>query len=113
MRSCWPTPRRCCCWGARPVRRLLADASAGLLSEREGYRAEIDQATGMVSVQIGVNVDVAFLRLRAYAYAEDRSLTDVCRDVVARRLRFPADSDAEPRGDDGRAPGPRRVKGRG
>ncbi len=83
---------------------FLGDASAGLLSEREGYRAEIDQATGMVSVQIGVNVDVAFLRLRAYAYAEDRSLTDVCRDVVARRLWFSADSDAEPSGDDGRAP---------
>jgi len=84
---------------------FLGDASSGLLSEREGYRAEIDQAMGMVSVQLGVNVDVAFLRLRAYAYAEDRSLTDVCRDVVARRLRFAADSDAEARGDDGRAPG--------
>ena len=93
MRSCWPTPQPCCCWGARAGHDdFLGDASAGLLSEREGYRAEIDQATGMVSVQIGVNVDVAFLRLRAYAYAEDRSLTDVCRDVVARRLRFSADS---------------------
>jgi hypothetical protein len=79
------------------------EASAGLLSEREGYRAEIDQATGMVSVQLGVRVDEAFVRLRAYAYAEDRRLTDVARDVVLRRLRFSTDPDAEPGGDGGRA----------
>src|SRR3954466_12492974 len=30
-----------------------AGAVEGLLSEREGYRAEIDQATGMISVQLG------------------------------------------------------------
>ncbi len=83
---------------------FLGDASAGLLSEREGYRAEIDQAMGMVSVQLGVDVDVTFLRLRAYAYAENRSLTDVCRDVVARRLRFPADPDVEPGNADAPAP---------
>jgi hypothetical protein len=82
---------------------VLGEASAGVLDEREGYRAEIDQATGMVSVQLGVNVEEAFVRLRGYAYAEDRSLTDVCRDVVARRLRFPADSDPERGGDDGHA----------
>jgi hypothetical protein len=28
------------------------------------------------------------VRLRAYAYANDRRLRDVARDVVARRLRF-------------------------
>jgi hypothetical protein len=82
----------------------FGEASAGLLSEREGYRAEIDQATGMVSVQLGVHIEEAFVRLRAYAYAEDRSLTDVARDVVARRLRFSTDPDGEPGGDDGRAP---------
>jgi hypothetical protein len=85
-------------------RDFLGDASAGVLNEREGYRAEIDQATGMVSVQLGVHVEEAFVRLRAYAYAEDRSLTDVCRDVVARRLGFSKDSDVEPGGDDGRPP---------
>jgi ANTAR domain/GAF domain len=77
-------------------------AVAGLLSEREGYRAEIDQATGMISVQLSVGIDEAFVRLRAYAYARDRSLTDVARDVVARRLRFtpdlPADLGGQPGG---------------
>jgi hypothetical protein len=81
----------------------LGEASAGLLSEREGYRAEIDQATGMVSVQLGVDVEEAFVRLRAHSFAQDRTLTDVARDVVARRLRFPTDSDADPGGEDGRA----------
>jgi hypothetical protein len=63
----------------------------GLLSEQEGYRAEIDQATGMISVQADVTIDDAFARLRAYAYARDRRLTDVARDVVARRIKFAAD----------------------
>jgi hypothetical protein len=82
----------------------FGEASTSLLSEREGYRAEIDQATGMISVQLDVDVEEAFVRLRAYAYAEDRRLTDVARDVVARRLRFSTDSDPGPGRDDGRAP---------
>ncbi|MFD3591062.1 GAF and ANTAR domain-containing protein, partial [Streptomyces sp. NPDC058683] len=34
-----------------------------------GYRAEIDQATGILMVQLGVGVEEAFIRLRAHAYA--------------------------------------------
>ncbi|HET6212181.1 MAG TPA: GAF and ANTAR domain-containing protein [Micromonosporaceae bacterium] len=49
---------------------------------------EIHQATGMIIVQLGVSAEVAFIRLRAYAYARDRRLVDVAADVVARRLRF-------------------------
>jgi hypothetical protein len=52
------------------------------------HRAEIDQATGMVSAQLGVAIGEAFVRLRAYAYAQDRRLGDVARDIVARRLRL-------------------------
>jgi hypothetical protein len=33
----------------------------------------------------------AFARLRAHAFAEQRLLGDVARDVVARRLRFTKD----------------------
>jgi hypothetical protein len=89
----------------------VGEAWTGLLSEREGYRAEIDQATGMVSVQLGVDVEEAFVRLRAYAYAEDRRLTDVAREVVGRRVRFPTDFEAGPGGEDGRAPGAPDVEG--
>jgi hypothetical protein len=52
------------------------------------HRAEIDQATGMLTEQLGIGVADAFVRLRAYAYAHDLRLTDVARDIVARRLRL-------------------------
>jgi hypothetical protein len=51
-------------------------------------RAEIDQATGMLTEQLGVGMEEAFVRLRAYAYAQDRRLADVARDLVARTLRM-------------------------
>jgi hypothetical protein len=56
------------------------------------HRAEIDQATGMLTVQLGVSIVEAFVRLRAYAYSEDRRLADVASDIVARRLRLHPDS---------------------
>jgi ANTAR domain-containing protein len=52
------------------------------------HRAEIDQATGMLTIQLGVGVAEAFARLRAYAYTSDRRLADVASDIVARRLRL-------------------------
>ena len=54
-------------------------------------RAEIDQATGMLTEQLGAGIGDAFVRLRAYAYARDLRLTDVARDIVARRLRLHPD----------------------
>jgi ANTAR domain len=62
------------------------------------HRAEIDQATGMLTEQLGVGIGEAFIRLRAYAYAHDRRLSDLARDIVARRLRLSPDPD--PRKDD-------------
>jgi AmiR/NasT family two-component response regulator len=50
--------------------------------------AEIDQATGMLTEQLGVGITEAFTRLRAYAYANDLRLADVAREIVARRLRL-------------------------
>jgi hypothetical protein len=55
------------------------------------HRAEIDQATGMLTVQLDVPAAEAFARLRAYAYSQDRRLTDVAGDIVARRLRLDRD----------------------
>jgi AmiR/NasT family two-component response regulator len=51
-------------------------------------RAEIYQATGMVLMQLEISATEALARMRAYAFAEQRLLIDVARDVVARRLRF-------------------------
>jgi ANTAR domain len=55
------------------------------------HRAEIDQATGMLTLQLGVTIEEAFARLRAYAYCVNRRLTDVASDIVARRLRLQPD----------------------
>jgi ANTAR domain len=86
---------------------LLLDADARDLAAGDGapaagphgqpadlalHRAEIDQATGMLTEQLGVGIADAFIRLRAYAYAQDLRLTDVARDIVARRLRLRSDS---------------------
>jgi ANTAR domain len=57
------------------------------------HRAEIDQATGMLTEQLGTGIGDALLRLRAYAYVHDRRIADVAGDIVARRLRLSADAD--------------------
>jgi hypothetical protein len=54
-----------------------------------GTGAELFQAQGMAMVQLGVSITDALLRIRAYAYTENRSLTDVAADIVARRFVFP------------------------
>jgi hypothetical protein len=51
-------------------------------------RPEIHQATGMILVQLGISAGEAFTRLRARAFAEDRPLSELATDVVARRIRF-------------------------
>ena len=56
-------------------------------------RAEVHQATGIITVQAAVGVTEAFLLLRASAYANDRSVFETARDVVARKLRFPPEDD--------------------
>lgn len=50
--------------------------------------AVVHQAVGMVSVQLDAPLADALLRLRAHAFARDRSILAVCADVVSRRLRF-------------------------
>jgi hypothetical protein len=52
------------------------------------YRAEVHQAVGMISVQLDVSLSEALVRLRAYAYGNERLIAEVAADVVARRLRF-------------------------
>ncbi|HEX6403759.1 MAG TPA: GAF and ANTAR domain-containing protein [Pseudonocardiaceae bacterium] len=74
---------------------LLFDEQAGI-GTQNGYPtyrqfetpAEIHQATGMISVQLGISVVDAFTRLRARAFADDRPLSELATDVVARRIRF-------------------------
>jgi hypothetical protein len=76
---------------------LLGSGSAGTLpqwlSDRPaGYRAEVHQATGMVSVQLSVTQAEALIRMRAHAFSHRRTVAEVAADVVARRLRFDAET---------------------
>ena len=77
---------------ARALLVLQADAGPGELGEeleREGdFRLVVYQAAGMVSEELGISVAEAFVRLRAYAFGNDRLVTDVAQDVVSRQLRF-------------------------
>jgi hypothetical protein len=57
------------------------------------HRAEIDQATGMLTEQLGVGITEAFIRMRAYAYAHDQRLADLARDIVAHRVRLNPDAE--------------------
>ena len=54
-------------------------------------RAEVSQATGMLVAQLGVEPAEALVRLRAYAYAAGRDVTDVARDILDRRLKLESD----------------------
>jgi hypothetical protein len=54
-------------------------------------RTEVSQATGMLVAQLGVESAEALVRLRAHAYATNRSATDVARDILDRRLHLEAD----------------------
>ena len=60
-------------------------------SDEPGFGVEVYQASGMVMVQLDVDVSEAMARLRAHAFSEDRSVQDVAREVVARRLRLERD----------------------
>jgi hypothetical protein len=60
-----------------------------LLADEPAHWAEIHQATGMVSAQLEVSLDEAFVRLRSFAFANDRPLREVAEDIVGRRLRLP------------------------
>ena len=82
--------------------RLVLEEQAGINSP-EGYpvgdwlsdsRPEIHQATGMISVHLGVGIAEAFSRLRARAFAQGRPLSELAADVVARRRRFDPENPA-------------------
>jgi len=77
---------------AQAVLAIQAPAPPGALAteleEGANFRFVVHQASGMVAVQLGVGVGEALARLRAYAFANDRLLTEVAEAVVARKLRL-------------------------
>lgn len=88
---------------AQAVLVLQANAPPGTLAATLVAGAEfhfvVHQAAGMVAAQLDTNVADALSRLRAHAFGHDLPLTQVAKDVVARRLSFsdaPHDKDPEP-----------------
>lgn len=75
---------------------LQANAQPGdVAAELEAgadFQYVVHQASGMVAAQLEVNVAQALIRLRAHAFGNGRPLAKVAEDVVARRLRFDAQS---------------------
>ena len=61
------------------------------LEEAVAYRAEVHQASGMVSIQLKIPVAEALVRIRAYSFASNRKIGAVAADIVARRLRLTDD----------------------
>jgi hypothetical protein len=71
--------------------QALSRPSGTLHPQLTGFaadRAEIHQATGMISAQASVTLVDALLLLRARAYSTGRTMLDVSRDVLDRRERF-------------------------
>lgn len=81
---------------AQALLLIQADAPAGTvateLEANADFQYVVHQASGMVAAQLDVPVGQALIRLRAHAFGNDRTLTDVARDVVDRRLRFDSQS---------------------
>jgi GAF domain-containing protein len=77
---------------ARWVLEAQAGAASGALAAELELGADfhfaVHNAAGMVSVQLGISVAEALIRLRAFAYLHDRLLADVAQDFIARRLRL-------------------------
>ena len=76
---------------ARWVLEAQARAASGAVPavlESADFHFVVHNAAGMVSVQQGISITDALIRLRAYAFSHDRLLADVAQDVVDRKLRL-------------------------
>jgi ANTAR domain len=73
--------------------------TTSMASDVLGSRFEVYQAQGMVMIQLGAGAREAIARIRGCAFVQNRSVADVSRDIVARRLVISSDEEPEVRGD--------------
>jgi GAF domain-containing protein len=77
---------------AQAILVMQANAPPGKLAEElqagANFQYVVHQAAGMVSAQLDTSVGQALVRLRAFAFGNDRPLRDVAAEVVSRTLRF-------------------------
>lgn len=88
---------------AQAILVMQAEAPAGAVAAGleldANFQDVVHQAAGMVSVQLGVSVGRALVRLRAHAFGNEQPLHEVAEAVVTRRLRFhpePGETDSGP-----------------
>jgi hypothetical protein len=79
---------------SRLLLRHAVDQAAGLGETTPFARREVHQATGMVVAQLGTKPGDAYLIIQARAFAEGRTMQQVARDVIERRVRFSDDPSA-------------------
>lgn len=73
------------------LQRLLSDTGEDLQGWERDYsdsRREVHQATGMVLAEVGTTPAGAFALLRARAFSQGRTVRQVAREVIERRLSF-------------------------
>jgi AmiR/NasT family two-component response regulator len=74
------------------LQAAVSDPSSNAWAELNTLsRAEVSQATGMLIAQLDIDAAAALVRLRARAYATDRSVIDVSRDILDRQLMLEDD----------------------
>ena len=80
------------------ARQILRGALDGARGHGDDYREDdrpysrkiVHQATGMVLAQLGISADDARMVIQAHAFTSDRSMMEVARDVLDRRIDFSA-----------------------
>lgn len=70
------------------VEQAAGDGVASWVEASQADHTEVHQAVGMVMVQVDSDPQEALDRMRARAFAQGRSVSQVAHDVVARKLRF-------------------------
>jgi GAF domain len=82
---------------AHAILVMQADASPGRLATElessSNFNYVVHQAAGMVAAQLNVPISQALIRLRSFAFGNDRQLDAVAGDVVSRVLRFTDNDD--------------------
>ncbi|MEU9190893.1 GAF and ANTAR domain-containing protein [Streptomyces sp. NPDC048484] len=66
---------------------------ASWVDAAQADHVEVHQAVGMVMVQLGVDPEQALDRLRAHAFSQGCTVTEVAQEVLARTLRFQSADD--------------------
>jgi hypothetical protein len=67
----------------------LNGAALAALTEHDPFtRSDVHLAAGVIAEHLHISVGEALIRMRAYAFAQNRRITEVADDVVNKRIRW-------------------------